>query len=100
MRDFSKFSGSGGDCPSKENPPVYTYLYVYIYLYTIHLYPYNELVCICKVSVSDEGRWGGCLHEGGWNCIKYLKRGWNRKGEGRGNKNLRKGSKLGQGTGA
>ena len=66
MRDFSKFSGSGGDCPSKENPPVYTYMYVYIYLYTIHLYPYNELVCICKVGVSDEGRWGVvCMRVGG-----------------------------------
>ena len=36
----------------------------------------------------------------GWNCLKYLKKGWNRK-EGRQNKNLKKGvCKLGQGVGA
>ena len=29
------------------------------------------------------------------NCLKYLKRGWNRK-EGKGNKDLRKGGKLDQ----
>ena len=39
------------------------------------------------------------LREGGGNCRKYLKRGWNRK-EGRGNKDFKKGSKLGQGVGA
>ena len=32
-----------------------------------------------KVGWSDEGRRG--LHEGGGNCLKYLKRGWNRKEE-------------------
>ena len=51
-----------------------------------------------KVGWSDYGRRG--LREGGGNCIKYLKRGWNRK-EGRGNKKLKKegGDKLGQGVG-
>ena len=33
------------------------------------------------------------------NCLKYLKREWNRK-EGRGNKDIKKGGKLGQGVGA
>ena len=32
-------------------------------------------------------------------CLKYLKRGWNRK-EGRGNNDFKKGSKLVQGVGA
>ena len=41
----------------------------------------------------------GCLREGRMNCLKYLKRGWIRK-EGRGNKNFKVGSKLGQGVGA
>ena len=36
------------------------------------------------------------LHEGGRNCIKYFKKGWNRK-EGKRNKDLKKGrGKLGQ----
>ena len=35
----------------------------------------------------------------GGNCLKYLKRGWNRK-EGRENKDFKKGSKLSQGVGA
>ena len=39
------------------------------------------------------------MREGGGNCVKYLKRGWNRK-EGRGNKDFKKGDKLGQGVGA
>ena len=39
------------------------------------------------------------MREGGWNCLKYLKRGWNRK-EGRGNKDFKKGCKLVQGFGA
>ena len=39
------------------------------------------------------------MREGGGNCLKYLKRGWNRE-EGRGNKDFKKGSKLGQGVGA
>ena len=53
---------------------------------------------MCKdVGVSDQGRrW---LREGGENCLKYLKKGWNRK-EGRGNKDFKKGGKLGQGVGA
>ena len=34
----------------------------------------------------------------GGNCLKYLKRGWNRK-EGRENKDFKKGGKLGQGVG-
>ena len=29
------------------------------------------------------------MREGGGNCVKYLKRGWNRK-EGRGNKDFKK----------
>ena len=36
--------------------------------------------------------------EGGGNCLKYLKRGWDRK-EGRGHKDFKKGGKLGQGVG-
>ena len=32
--------------------------------------------------------------EGGENCLKYLKRGWNRK-EGRGNKGFKKGGQAG-----
>ena len=43
------------------------------------------------------------LHDGGGNCLKYLKRGWNSK-EARGNKDFKKrgggGGKLGQGVGA
>ena len=37
--------------------------------------------------------------EGGGNCLKYLKRRWNRK-EGRGNKDFKKGGKEGQEVGA
>ena len=37
--------------------------------------------------------------EGGGNCLKYLKRGWNRT-EGREHKDFKKGAKLGQGVGA
>ena len=39
--------------------------------------------------------------EGGGNCLKYLKRGWNRK-EGKGHKDFKKGGggKLGQWVGA
>ena len=36
-------------------------------------------------------------HEVGGNCLKYIKRGWNRK-EGRGNKDFKKGAKLGKGV--
>ena len=43
------------------------------------------------------GQQGLC--EGGGNYLKYLRRGWNRK-EGRGNKDFKKGYKLGQGVGA
>ena len=32
--------------------------------------------------------------DGGGNCVKYLKRGWNRK-EGRGNKDFKKGGQAG-----
>ena len=40
------------------------------------------------------------MREGGENCLKYLKRGWNRT-EGRGHKDFEKGGdKLGQGVGA
>ena len=40
------------------------------------------------------------MREGGGNCLKYLKRGWNGK-EGKGNKDFEKGGgKLGQGVGA
>ena len=41
------------------------------------------------------------MREGGENCVKYLRRGWNRK-EGRGNKDFKKGGgggKLGRGVG-
>ena len=37
--------------------------------------------------------------EGGSDCVKYLKREWDKK-EGRGNKDFKKGGKLGQGVGA
>ena len=50
-----------------------------------------------KVGWSDYGRKG--VREGGGNCLKYLKRGWNKK-EQRGNKYFQKGGKLGQGVGA
>ena len=41
-------------------------------------------VCLCvnKVGVSDWNRRGGFLLEGGGNCLKYLKSGWNRKDGG------------------
>ena len=38
------------------------------------------------------------MHEGGGNYLKYLKRGWNKE-VGRGNKDFKKGEKLGQGVG-
>ena len=38
------------------------------------------------------------MHEGGGDCLKYLKRGWNRK-DGMGHKNFKKEGKLGQGVG-
>ena len=39
------------------------------------------------------------MHEGGGNCLKYVKGGWNRT-ERRGHKDFKKGGKLGQGMGA
>ena len=45
-----------------------------------------------KVGWLDKGKRG--LREGGGNCAKYLKRGWNRK-EGRGNIKLKKGWQTG-----
>ena len=39
------------------------------------------------------------LRDGWGNCLKYLRRGWNRK-EGRENKDFKKGEKLGQEVGA
>ena len=39
------------------------------------------------------------MHEGGRNCLEYIKRGCNIK-EGRGNKDFKRGGKLGQGLGA
>ena len=38
------------------------------------------------------------MHEGGGNCLKYVKGGWNRT-ERRGHKDFKKGGKLGQGMG-
>ena len=38
------------------------------------------------------------LREGGENCLKYLKRGWNRRGE-RKQRFKKSGGKLGQGVG-
>ena len=51
-----------------------------------------------KVGWSDYGRRG--LHEGERNCLKYLKRGWNRKGEGKQRLKKKGRSKLGQAMGA
>ena len=42
---------------------------------------------------------GGCLHNGGDNCLKYLRKGWNRK-EGGNTNILKRGGKLGEGVGA
>ena len=39
------------------------------------------------------------MHEGGGNCVKYFKSGWNRK-EVRGNKDFEKWGKLGHKVGA
>ena len=59
----------------------------------------NKPACMFKEDRSVRlGQEGVCLREGGGNCLKYLKRGWNRK-EGRGNKNFKKRSKLGQRVG-
>ena len=36
---------------------------------------------MCKKGWCVElGQEEGCLSEGGWNCLKYLKRRWKRKG--------------------
>ena len=41
------------------------------------------------------------MHEGGRNCVKFLKKGGRGRKEGRGNKKFKKrGGKLGQGVGA
>ena len=42
------------------------------------------------------------MHEGGGNCLKYLKRGWNRTEQGGGDTKIKtkRGGKLGQGLGA
>ena len=45
-----------------------------------------------KVGWLDKG--SSELHEGRGNCLKYLKRGWNRK-DGRGNKDFEKGWQAG-----
>ena len=45
--------------------------------------------------MSDQGKRG--LREGWGDCLKYLKRGWNRKEE-RGNKDYKYGAELGQGV--
>ena len=59
--------------------------------------PFWYLLKPRKVGWSEYGSRG--LREGGGNCLKYLKRGWNRK-EGRGNKYFKKEDNLGQGVGA
>ena len=41
-----------------------------------------------RIGWSDQGRRG--LREGGGNCVKHFKRGWDRK-EGRGDKDFKKG---------
>ena len=43
-----------------------------------------------KVGLLDKGSRG--LHEGWGNCLKYFKIGWNKE-EGRGNKDLKKGTR-------
>ena len=50
-----------------------------------------------KVGWSDYDGRGLC--EGGGNCLKYLKMGWNSK-KGRANNDFKKGGKLDQGVGA
>ena len=50
--------------------------------------------------MKDQGRSGLCEGGGNWNCLKYLKRGWNKKeGRGVGKQILTGGCKLGQGIG-
>ena len=45
-----------------------------------------------KVAESEKGRRGLC--EGGGNCVKFLKMGWNRN-KGRGNKDGKLGEEVG-----
>ena len=48
-------------------------------------------LCMCKKGWCVRlGQDGGSLCEGGGNCLKYLKRGWNRK-DWCGNKSFQKG---------
>ena len=55
----------------------------------------NEPVCMCKEDwCVGLGQEGGFLHESEGNCLKYLKRGWNRK-KWCGNKNFKKGRQAG-----
>ena len=55
----------------------------------------NLCVCVRKFDVLDKNRKGGSLHEVRGDCLKYLKRGWNRK-EGVETKTLKgEGGKLG-----
>ena len=55
----------------------------------------NKSVCMCKESwFVGLGQERGSLHEGGENCMKYLKRWWKRK-EGSGNKKFKKESQAG-----
>ena len=55
----------------------------------------NLYVCVRKFDVLDKNRKGGSLHEVRGDCLKYLKRGWNRK-EGVETKSLKgEGGKLG-----
>ena len=61
-------------------------------------------MCMCKGSLVFRIRAGGVCLRNGWgggDCLKYLKKGWNRK-EGRRNKSFKKkeAGKLGQGVGA
>ena len=68
MYDFGKFSDVG-DCPvlpeQRESCCIYIYVCcvcvcvrVCVCVHTMYLYLYDELVCKCKIGVSDEGRRG------------------------------------------
>ena len=56
-------------------------------------------ICLNQERLVGQIRAGEICGRVGGNCLKYLKRGWNRK-EGRAHKDLEKGGKLGQGVGA